>query len=82
MDTGIQRAQERMDFVLMDPEAYREYELREAQITFYDQDAKEIAREAARNNSLEIARNLKARGISIEDIIGSTNLSPEDLEKL
>jgi predicted transposase/invertase (TIGR01784 family) len=86
MDSGIQRAQERMDLVTMDREAYRAYEKREAQIAFYDEDvrsaAREAAQEAARNRDIEIARNLKARGISLEDIIGSTNLSAEEVQKL
>lgn len=102
MDKGIQKAQARMDFVSMDRESYRQYELREAQMAFYDQDvqadAKKVAeklvekavreaveraaRETARKRNLEIARNLKARGISIEDIAGSTNLTSQEIEGL
>jgi membrane protein involved in colicin uptake len=44
--------------------------------------AQEAAAKAAQNKMLEIARNLKARGISLEDIIGSTNLSAEEVQKL
>jgi predicted transposase/invertase (TIGR01784 family) len=90
MDIGIQRAQEKMNFVSMDREAYREYELREAQMAFYDQDVKEAAREAAkeatkeatRNEKLAIARNLKAMGIPIEQISRGTNLTSEEIERL
>jgi predicted transposase/invertase (TIGR01784 family) len=130
MDRGIQKAQERMDLVTMDREAYWRYELREAQIAFYDEDVQSAAEEkaaeavqkatakaqaaaekavqeatakaqaaaekavqeaaakaqaaeaAAENKMREIARKLKARGISLEDIIESTNLSAEEIAGL
>jgi predicted transposase/invertase (TIGR01784 family) len=78
MDGAIQKAQDRMDFVSMDRDAYREYELREAQMAFYDQDVKS----AARKRDIEIARNGKAMGLSIEQISLLTGLNPEEAEKL
>jgi predicted transposase/invertase (TIGR01784 family) len=94
MDSGIQKAQERMDLVTMDREAYRAYEKREAQIAFYDEDVRsaaqeaakelvaEAAQEAARNRDIEIARSFKAMGIPIEQISRGTNLTVEEIEGL
>jgi predicted transposase/invertase (TIGR01784 family) len=94
MDSGIQRAQERMDLITMDREAYRAYELREAQIAFYDEDVrtaakeaakeivKEAAKEAAKNRDIEIARDGKVKGVPLEYISLLTGLSPEEIKKL
>jgi predicted transposase/invertase (TIGR01784 family) len=78
MDAGIQKAQERLDFVKNDKEALREYHMREMALSDWTSGVNYARQEGAK----EIARNLKAMGIPIEQIAQGTGLTVEQIEKL
>ena len=78
MDYGIQKAQEKLDLVSIDWEALRNYELQAMALADYKAELK-FARE---EEKIEIAQNLKAMGLSVEQISQTTGLSFEEIEKL
>jgi predicted transposase/invertase (TIGR01784 family) len=90
MDAGIQKAQERLDFVKNDKEALREYHMREMALSDWTSgvnDARQEGREKGRSEGQKeekkaIARNLKAMGIPIGQIAQGTGLTAEQIEKL
>jgi predicted transposase YdaD len=78
MDTAIQKAQKRLDFVAHDKEALREYHLREMALS----DWTSGVNHALRENAKEIARRLKARGRPVEEIAEDTGLDFETIRDL
>ena len=93
MDTTIQKAQEKQDYVLSDKEALRYYEMQ--QMAYWDnihannyaREEAEIALEKGRKegmekSSMDIARRMKARGRPVDEIAEDTGLSMEVIEKI
>jgi predicted transposase/invertase (TIGR01784 family) len=78
MDTGIQKAQERLAFVANDKEALREYHMREMALSDWTSGVNHARQEGAQ----EIAKNLKSMGIPIGQIAQGTGLTVEQIEKL
>jgi predicted transposase/invertase (TIGR01784 family) len=78
MDVAIQKAQERLDFVANDKEALREYHMREMALS----DWTSGLNHALRENTAEIARNLKTMGVPFDKIARATGLTVEQIEKL
>jgi predicted transposase/invertase (TIGR01784 family) len=90
MDYGIQRAQAAVDFVSLDREALRNYDLRAMALADYkaelefarEEGIKEGVEEGAKRREIEIARNLKAMEMSYEQISQLTGLIFEEIEQL
>jgi predicted transposase/invertase (TIGR01784 family) len=82
MDAGIQKAQERLAFVANDKEALREYHMREMALSDWTSGVNHARQEGRVEGAKEIARNLKAMGIPIRQIVRGTGLTVEQIEKL
>ncbi|GHT71540.1 transposase [Spirochaetia bacterium] len=78
MDTAIQKAQERTDFISADKEALRAYQMREMALSDYTSGINHAKRETQK----EIAHNLKGIGVPLEQIAAGTGLSAREIEKL
>ena len=78
MDTAIQKANERIAVVTQDEAALRAYEMREKAI----RDWNSAVNYHTREKSKEIAKKLKARNVSIDDIIESTGLTEKQIKDL
>ncbi|GHV92959.1 hypothetical protein AGMMS50268_34620 [Spirochaetia bacterium] len=78
MDTAIQKAQERVDYVTIDKETLRAYQMREMALSDYTSGINHAKRETQK----EIARNLKGIGVPLEQIAAGTGLSAREIEKL
>jgi predicted transposase/invertase (TIGR01784 family) len=78
MDAGIQKAQERLEFVKNDKEALREYHMREMALSDWTSGVNYAQQEGAK----KIARNLKAMGDPFDKIASVTGLTVEQIEKL
>ena len=90
MDSGIQRANERQEYVLSDEEAIRIYEAREKaewDMLSREKRAARLGREEGftlgrEQNTLEIARRMKNAGRPFDEIAGFTGLTQEQIEGL
>ena len=86
MDSAINKAQERLDFVTQDKEVLREYHLREmAQYdwnTGIDTATEKGIVQGAMQKQIEIARNLLKRGLAIDFIHETTGLDIETIRSL
>jgi predicted transposase/invertase (TIGR01784 family) len=86
MDTGIQRAEEKMAYVSGDKEALRAYQMREMALSDWtsgiNHAREEGIREGKSEGIQEIARNLKKIGVPVEQIVQGTGLSIEDIARL
>jgi predicted transposase/invertase (TIGR01784 family) len=78
MDIAIQKADAKMNFVSRDEEALRVYEMREKALS----DWTSGVNHAKRERDKEIARNLKAMGIPIEQIAQGTGLTEQQIKGL
>jgi len=78
MDSAINKAQERLDFVTQDKEVLREYHLREMALM----DWTTGVNTAIEKNRIEIAKNLLNDGLSIERICKATGLDIETIQSL
>ena len=90
MDSAIDAAIKKLDFVTRDKEFLRYYHMRQMALSDYNSEM-EYAREEGLAEGMEkgreegmekAARNLKALGVSTEIIVKSTGLSPEEIAKL
>jgi predicted transposase/invertase (TIGR01784 family) len=86
MNTGIQKAQERVDYVSIDKEALRAYQMREMALSDYTSGINHAKREGKIEGKIEaqkeIARKMKKRNIPFEQIVEDTGLTTEDIAKL
>ena len=82
MDSAIMAANEKMNLVMQDEEARRNYWRREM-AKMDERGRYNFARdEGEEKKAIEIARNLKNMGFSIDQIVEGTGLSPDVIEKL
>jgi predicted transposase/invertase (TIGR01784 family) len=90
MDGAIQKAEEKLEYVSIDKEALRAYQMRELALSDWtsglnharEEGMREGIREGTLKKAQEIARNLKKFGIPVEHIAQGTGLSVEDIAKL
>jgi predicted transposase/invertase (TIGR01784 family) len=86
MDAGIQKAQERLEFVKNDKEALREYHMREMALSDWTSGVNHARREGRKKGRVEgqkeIARNLKADGVPAEQIAKWTGLAEAQINEL
>ena len=90
MDSAIQKAEERQDYILNDEDTLRLYEMRqmaEMDLTSGLNQARREGKmegitEGKEEEKLEIARKLKSMGIPIPQISESTGLTVEVIKKL
>jgi predicted transposase/invertase (TIGR01784 family) len=94
MDTAIQKAQERLTFVSSDKESLRLYEMREKALSDFTSGMNFARREGLKAGELrgrvaglaegkkEMARNMKAGGIPVEQIMMFSGLSRKEIEGL
>jgi predicted transposase/invertase (TIGR01784 family) len=86
MDAAIQKAAEKMEYVTIDKEALRAYQMREMALSDWTSGlnhARETGWEEGRKEGKwEVARILKALGDPVEKIAQATGLSVEDIAKL
>ena len=86
MDSAIQKAEERQDYILSDEDALRLYEMRQmAQMDWtsgINHAHREGLKEGKKEEKLEIARKLKSMGIPTPQISESTGLTIEVIKKL
>jgi predicted transposase/invertase (TIGR01784 family) len=84
MDTAIQKAQERIAFVSSDKESLRLYEMREKALSDFISGMNFARREGLKageqRGKKEMARNMKAGGLSVEQIMAFSGLSRKDIE--
>lgn len=82
----IKKAQEELDYLTGDEEERRLAELREKairdEISGLNGARREGKKEGEYNKQLEIAKNLKQMGTTINDIVKATGLTLEEIEKL
>ncbi|GHU17279.1 transposase [Spirochaetia bacterium] len=82
MDTAIQRAQERVDYVSIDKEALRAYQMREMALSDFTSGINHAKREGIRETQKEVVQKALAEGSSIEFISKITGLTAEEIKKL
>ncbi|GHU73063.1 hypothetical protein FACS189450_12090 [Spirochaetia bacterium] len=90
MDTAIQKAQERTDFVSADKEALRAYQMREMALSDYTsginhakrEGLKEGLKEGEKKAQKEIARKMKSRNTPVGQIAEDTGLTAEEIKNL
>jgi len=78
MDSAINKAYERLNFVTQDKEFLREYHLREMALS----DWTTGINTAIEKNKIEIARNLLKKGLAIDLIHETTGLDIETIRSL
>ena len=78
MDTAIQKASKRQDYVLSDEDALRIYEMRQKA----HWDLISSTNSAREERSHEIARKALAEGATVEFVLKITGLEPEVIKKL
>jgi predicted transposase/invertase (TIGR01784 family) len=78
MDVGIQKAQERLEYVANDEEALREYHMREMALSDWTSGVNYALEEGTK----KIARNLKADSVPAEQIAKWTGLSEIQIKEL
>jgi predicted transposase/invertase (TIGR01784 family) len=83
MDTAIQKAEEKMTFVSGDKEALHAYHMREMALSDWTSGINNAKREGRREGILEgkkaVARNLKAIGFPIDQIVKGTGLTEQEI---
>jgi predicted transposase/invertase (TIGR01784 family) len=86
MDSGIQKAEEKMGYVSRDKEALRVYQMREMALSDWtsglNHARREGRREGRKEEKQEVAARMKKRGRPIEQIAEDTGLSLEDIAAL
>ena len=82
MDMAIQKAHNRIDHVIQDESALRAYEMREKAILDWNSAVGYHTRETARETAREIARKMRAKNVSINEIIDYTGLTVKQIEDL
>ncbi|MDR2760164.1 MAG: Rpn family recombination-promoting nuclease/putative transposase [Spirochaetaceae bacterium] len=82
MDTAIQEMQKKIDWIQGDPALLRSYLKYEKAISDEITRIDGAKQEGRQEEKIEIARNFKKIGVSIEQIAQGTGISVEELEKL
>jgi predicted transposase/invertase (TIGR01784 family) len=86
MDTAIQMVQKKMDMIARDPALLRAYEQYEKAELDYASGVtgarREGRREGEQNKASAVAKNLKKRGLPIDQIAEDTGLSPDEIARL
>ena len=78
MDSAINKAYERLNFVTQDKEVLREYHMREMALIDWTSGINTATRKA----KIEIAKNLLVEGLSMELIHKTTGLDIETIQSL
>jgi predicted transposase/invertase (TIGR01784 family) len=78
MDRAIQKADARIASVLKDREALRAYQMRAMAMS----DWTSAINQAKRENSVEIARKMKALGLASVQITAATGLTTEEIGEI
>jgi predicted transposase/invertase (TIGR01784 family) len=78
MDTAIREAEKKMEYVYGDKEALRAYQMRELALS----DWTSGINHARLEEKLEIARNLKRVGVSVNQIVEATGLTEDQINGL
>jgi predicted transposase/invertase (TIGR01784 family) len=82
MDMAIQTAQSRLEMIKSDPELAHAYDMYEQTRIDYKFGIQGARQDGEQNKAIEIARNLKAIGISVGQIAQATGLSADEIAKL
>jgi predicted transposase/invertase (TIGR01784 family) len=86
MDRAIQKAEERVAHIAGDKEALRAYEMRQMALSDWtsgiNHARREGMKEGEKQKAIEIARNLKAIGIPLEQIVQITGLTENQIREL
>ena len=78
----IKKAMDIIDEMSMDPKEWELYESRRLAIMDYNTGMHQSRENGRKEKQLEIAKNLLAMGMKIEDIQKATKLSKEEIEEL
>ena len=78
----IKKAMDIIDEMSMDPKEWELYESRRLAIMDYNTGMHQSRENGRKEKQLEIAKNLLAMGMKIEDIQKATKLSKEEIENL
>jgi predicted transposase/invertase (TIGR01784 family) len=82
MDMAIQTAQSRLEMIKSDPELAHAYDMYEQTRIDYKFGIQGARQDGEQNKAIEIARKMKTRGRSFEEIAEDTGLSLEKIAKL
>jgi predicted transposase/invertase (TIGR01784 family) len=82
MDTAIQKAEEKIENVSRDKEAFRMYQMREMALSDWTSGINHARREGKLEGQQEIASKMKKRGVPIDQIAEDTGISVEDIGRL
>jgi predicted transposase/invertase (TIGR01784 family) len=82
MDSAINKANERLNFVTQDKDVLRNYHLREMAMMDWNSAVHGAIEEGAIQKQIEIAKNLLRKGISIDLIHETTGLDIETIQSL
>jgi predicted transposase/invertase (TIGR01784 family) len=82
MDMAIRKAEEKMARVTRDKEALRAYQMREMALSDLTSGLNHAREEGRQEKAIEVARNLKKIGVSVEQIALGTGLSIEEIEQI
>ncbi|GHV87846.1 transposase [Spirochaetia bacterium] len=82
MDAAIQRANERMDFVSQDKEALHAYHMRQMALSDWTSGVNHAFKTGKAEGKVEIAREMKADGVSMSQIVKFTHLSEDEIVRL
>ncbi|MDR2020074.1 MAG: Rpn family recombination-promoting nuclease/putative transposase [Treponema sp.] len=82
MDSAIQKAEEKMSYICNDKEALRAYQMREMALSDWTSGINYAKREGREEGRKEVARNLKAMGLTAAQIAKATGLMEKQIEEL
>jgi predicted transposase/invertase (TIGR01784 family) len=82
MDTAIQATEDKMAMIMRDPALLHAYDMFELTRIDYKLGMQGARQEGRLEGKVETAKNLKAMGITIEQINRVTGLSAEEIAKL
>jgi predicted transposase/invertase (TIGR01784 family) len=82
MDTGIEKAEERVTYVSGDKEALRAYEMRQLGLSDFNTALASARNEGLKTGAEKIAHNLKALGVPVIQIVQATGLSEAQVRGL
>ena len=82
MEPKLEKAQKIMDYINKHPEEIELYEMRELVKMDIASAKRRDKEEGRKEEKIEIATKMKKEGVTIENIVKFTNLTPEKIEKL
>ena len=82
MDSAINKTNERLNFVSQNKEVLREYHMREMALSDWTTGINTAIEQGIMQGKLEIAKNLKSMGLSVDQIAEGTGLDKETIQSL